>query len=131
MIARTGGSILELRPTDEATTGIEACRNAHGSPSPLRRRPPSATMLRGDEGRGMNAADQARLRDICLEVIGLETGELDGGTDFIEDLNLDREDLADLFVAVEDAFDISLEEGMRRVRTFEDLEALVDDLIPA
>ncbi len=79
----------------------------------------------------MNAADQAHLRAVCLEVIGLETGELDGDTDFIDDLNLDREDLADLFVAVEDAFDISLEEGMRRVRTFEDLEALVDDLIPA
>ena len=79
----------------------------------------------------MNTADQARLRAVCLEVIGLETGELEGGTDFTDDLNLDREDVADLFVAVEDAFGISLEDGMREVRTFEDLEALVDDLIPA
>ena len=79
----------------------------------------------------MNSADQARLRAVCLEVIGLEPGELDSATDFTDDLNLDREDLADLFVAVEDAFDISLEEGMLRVRTYEDLEALVDDLIPA
>ncbi len=79
----------------------------------------------------MNSADQARLRAVCLAVIGLEDGELEGDTDFTDDLNLDREDLADLFVAVEDAFDISLEEGMRQVRTFEDLEALVDDLIPA
>jgi acyl carrier protein len=79
----------------------------------------------------MNSADQARLLAVCLAVIGLEDGELQGDTDFTEDLNLDPEDLADLFVAVEDAFDISLEEGMRRVRTFEDLEALVDDLIPA
>jgi len=79
----------------------------------------------------MNSADQARLRAVCLEVIGLEADELDSATDFTDDLNLDREDLADLFVAVEDAFDISLEEGMLRVRTYEDLEALVDDLIPA
>ena len=79
----------------------------------------------------MNSADQARLRAICLEVIGLEPGELDSATDFTDDLNLDREDHADLFVAVEDAFDISLEEGMLRIRTYEDLEALVDDLIPA
>jgi acyl carrier protein len=79
----------------------------------------------------MNSADQARLRAVCLEVIGLEPGELDSATDFTDDLNLDREDLADLFVAVEDAFDISLEEGMLRIRTYEDLEALVDDLIPA
>jgi acyl carrier protein len=79
----------------------------------------------------MNSADQARLRAVCLEVIGLEPGELESATDFTDDLNLDREDLADLFVAVEDAFDISLEEGMLRVRTYEDLEALVDDLIPA
>ena len=79
----------------------------------------------------MNSADQARLRAVCLEVIGLEPGELDSATGFTDDLNLDREDLADLFVAVEDAFDISLEEGMLRIRTYEDLEALVDDLIPA
>jgi acyl carrier protein len=79
----------------------------------------------------MNTADQARLRAICLEVIGLEPEELESETDFVDDLNLDRDDLADLFVAVEDAFDIDLEEGMRRIRTFEDLEALVDDLIPA
>jgi acyl carrier protein len=79
----------------------------------------------------MNSADQARLRAVCLEVIGLEADELDSATDFTDDLNLDREDLADLFVAVEDAFDISLEEGMLRIRTYEDLEALVDDLIPA
>jgi acyl carrier protein len=79
----------------------------------------------------MNSADQARLRAVCLEVIGLEADELESATDFTDDLNLDREDLADLFVAVEDAFDISLEEGMLRVRTYEDLEALVDDLIPA
>ena len=79
----------------------------------------------------MNSADQARLRAVCLEVIGLEADELESATDFTDDLNLDREDLADLFVAVEDAFNISLEEGMLRVRTYEDLEALVDDLIPA
>ena len=79
----------------------------------------------------MNSADQARLRAVCLEVIGLEADELESATDFTDDLNLDREDLADLFVAVEDAFDISLEEGMLRIRTYEDLEALVDDLIPA
>ena len=79
----------------------------------------------------MNSADQARLRAVCLEVIGLEADELESATDFTDDLNLDREDLADLFVAVEDAFDISLEEGMLRVRTYEDLEALVDDLSPA
>ena len=79
----------------------------------------------------MNSADQARLRAVCLEVIGLEADELESATDFTDDLNLDREDLADLFVAVEDTFDISLEEGMLRVRTYEDLEALVDDLIPA
>jgi acyl carrier protein len=63
--------------------------------------------------------------------VGVEPEDLEGDTDFIEDLNIDRDDLADLFVAVEDAFDISLEDGMRDVRTFEDLEAMVDDLIPA
>lgn len=79
----------------------------------------------------MNAADQERLRTVCAEIVGVELDELTADTDFIEDLNIDRDDLADLFVAVEDAFDISLEDGMRTVRTYADLEALVDDLIPA
>jgi acyl carrier protein len=63
--------------------------------------------------------------------VGIAPEDLTGETEFEGDLNIDRDDLADLFVAVEDAFDISLEDGMRAVRTYEDLEALVDDLIPA
>ena len=79
----------------------------------------------------MNADDEARLRSVCAEVVGVAVDELTPETDFEDDLNLDRDDLADLFVAVEDAFQISLEDGMRAVHTLGDLEALVDDLIPA
>lgn len=79
----------------------------------------------------MNVADQERLRAVVAGVLTLDPSELEGETDFFADLNIDRDDLADLFVAVEDEFGIDLEDGMRAVRTFEDLEALVDDLIPA
>ncbi len=79
----------------------------------------------------MNDEDQARLRRLCVDVTGVDPGDLTGDTDFFEDLNIDRDDMADLFVAIEDAFDISLEGGLRRIHTYEDLEALVDDLIPA
>lgn len=79
----------------------------------------------------MNAEDQERLQALIAEVLEMERDELTPDTDFIADLNLDRNDLADLFVAVEDAFGVSLEDGMRDVHTVEDLEALVDDLIPA
>jgi acyl carrier protein len=79
----------------------------------------------------VNARDQDRLRTVCAEVVGIEPDELTLDTDFEADLNIDRDDLADLFVALEDAFDISLEDGIRRVRTLEDLEALVEDLLPA
>jgi hypothetical protein len=41
----------------------------------------------------VNSTDQARLLSVCLEVIGLEEGELDDETDFTDDLNLDRESL--------------------------------------
>ena len=75
----------------------------------------------------VNAQDQERLRAVCAEVVGIDPGELDAGTDFFQDLNVDRDDLADMFVAIEDAFDISLEDGIGAVRTFEDLETLVDD----
>lgn len=79
----------------------------------------------------MNAQDQERLRSVCAEVVGLDPTDLTADTDFFDDLNIDRDDLADLFVAVEDAFDISLERGVAQVRTFEDLETLVEDEIPA
>ena len=79
----------------------------------------------------MNAQDQERLRSVCAEVVGLDPADLTAETDFFEDLNIDRDDLADLFVAVEDAFDISLDHGVSKVRTFEDLEILVEDWIPA
>jgi acyl carrier protein len=83
------------------------------------------------EGTPMNDLDQERLRAVCAEVLGTEPDELTPDTDFEEDLNLDREDLADLFVAVEDAFSISLEDGIRAVHTMRDLETLVEDLVPA
>jgi acyl carrier protein len=83
------------------------------------------------ERNRVNARDQDRLRTVCAEVVGIEPDELTLDTDFEADLNIDRDDLADLFVALEDAFDISLEDGIRRVRTLEDLEALVEDLLPA
>jgi acyl carrier protein len=83
------------------------------------------------ERNRVNARDQDRLRTVCAEVVGIEPDELTLDTDFEADLNIDRDDLADLFVALEDAFDISLEDGIRGVRTLEDLEALVEDLLPA
>ncbi len=79
----------------------------------------------------MNARDQDRLRAVCAEVVGIEPDELTSETDFEADLNIDRDDLADLFVAVEDEFDISLDAGIRGVHTLEDLETLVEDLLPA
>jgi acyl carrier protein len=79
----------------------------------------------------LNAADQERLQALIAEILGMDRDDLTPGTDFVEDLNLDRNDLGDLFVAVEDAFGVSLEDGMRDVHTVDDLEALVDDLIPA
>lgn len=79
----------------------------------------------------MNAPDQERLRAVCAEVLGTEPDELEPDTDFYEDLNLGRDDLADLLVAVEDAFGVSLDDGIREVRTLEDLEALLEELIPA
>jgi acyl carrier protein len=79
----------------------------------------------------MTPEQRQRLREVCGEVMGVDPSEIEAETDFFEDLNVDRDDLADLFVVVEDTFDVDLEDGMRRVRTFEDLENLVDDLIPS
>ena len=80
----------------------------------------------------MNVEDRERLRAVVADVVGLDdAADLTSDTDFYADLNIERDDLADVVVAVEEAFDISLDDGLGEIRTFEDLEALVDDLIPA
>jgi acyl carrier protein len=80
----------------------------------------------------MNVEDRERLRTVVADAVGLDDpADLSPDTDFFADLNIERDDLADIIVAVEVAFDISLDDGLGEIRTFEDLEALVDDLIPA
>ncbi len=79
----------------------------------------------------MNTADQVRLRAVCAESIEIDLEELEAETDFYQDLNLSRDDLAEMLMAVEEHFGIELDAGIADVRTFADLEALVEDEIPA
>lgn len=77
----------------------------------------------------MTGAELRRLRSVAAEVLEVDIEDLEPGLDFFEDLNIDRADLADLIVAIEDAFGIVLEAGISDIATFGDLEALVDDEI--
>ncbi len=77
----------------------------------------------------MESRDRDQLRAICAEVFGVDLDEIEADTDFADDLNAERDDLADILVAVEEAFGISLDHGLRRIRTFDDLEELVEDEI--
>ena len=79
----------------------------------------------------MNPEERARLASACAAHLGIEVDELTDELDFFDDLNLDRSDLADLVVVLEDLFGISLEEGVRDVRTFGDLSDLVEDAVLA
>ena len=79
----------------------------------------------------MNPEERARLAAACAAHLGIEVDELTDELDFFDDLNLDRSDLADLVVVLEDLFGISLEEGVRDVRTFGDLSDLVEDAVLA
>jgi acyl carrier protein len=79
----------------------------------------------------MNPEDRARLVAVCAEQLGLEPAELTEDLDFFEDLNMDRSDLADLLVMLEDALGTALEDGIRQVRTFGDLETVVEDALTA
>jgi acyl carrier protein len=79
----------------------------------------------------MDPDQRARLVAVCVEQLGVEPAELTEDLDFFEDLNLDRSDLADLLVMLEDALGTSLEDGIRGVRTFGDLETLVEDALSA
>jgi len=78
----------------------------------------------------MTGAERRRLLAVCAEIVGVEPEDLEPETDFFEDLNIDSDDLADLFVAIEDAFDIELDDSLLgAVRTFQNLEELIEDVI--
>jgi len=78
----------------------------------------------------MTGAERRRLRAVCAEIVGVEPEDLEPETDFFEDLNIDSADLADMFVAIEDAFGIQLDDSLLgAVRTFQDLEELIEDVI--
>jgi acyl carrier protein len=75
-------------------------------------------------------AELRRLHSVTAEVMGVEPDELEPDTDFYEDLNADRDELADLFVAIEDAFGVGFADStLEAVRTVRDLEELLDEQI--
>jgi hypothetical protein len=67
---------------------------------------------------GVNATDQARPR-VCAQVGGIAPEDLTGERNSRRPQHQTDRHLAGPPVAVEDAFDISLEDGMRAVRTYE------------
>jgi len=83
------------------------------------------------EGETVNDEERARLRSLCAEAFDVDPSELTSQTDFYEDLNVDRGELRDVFITIESAFDISLGGTLGRVRTYDELEAVVEDALTA
>ncbi len=83
------------------------------------------------EGEIVNEEERARLRSVCAEAFDVDPSELTAETDFYDDLSVDRSELRDVLIAIETAFDISLGGTLGRVRTYDELEAVVEDALTA
>jgi acyl carrier protein len=62
-----------------------------------------------------------RLRTLIAETIGVDEDEVVADASFEDDLNADEQEIADLFVAIEEEFGLEIpEDEMAGLRTFGD-----------
>ena len=67
-----------------------------------------------------------KLRGLMAEQLGVEPGEIKPDSNFLEDLGADSLDVVEMVMAIEDAFDIEIEDSdAEAMRTVADIEAYV------
>jgi acyl carrier protein len=71
-----------------------------------------------------------RIRDIVAEKVGVETDEITMETSFADDLEADSITLFELVMALEDEFDIEIDdESIEQITTVGDIVNYLEDLI--
>ncbi|MFP6628384.1 MAG: acyl carrier protein [Myxococcota bacterium] len=67
-----------------------------------------------------------KLRGLMAEQLGVEPGEIKPDSNLLEDLGADSLDVVEMVMAIEDAFDIEIEDSdVEAMRTVADIEAYV------
>jgi acyl carrier protein len=67
-----------------------------------------------------------KLRGLMAEQLGVEPGEIKPDSNILEDLGADSLDVVEMVMAIEDAFDIEIEDSdAEAMRTVADIEAYV------
>ena len=67
-----------------------------------------------------------KLRGLMAEQLGVEPGEIKPDSNILEDLGADSLDVGEMVMAIEDAFDIEIEDSdAEAMRTVADIEAYV------
>ena len=72
------------------------------------------------------AVDQ-KVKQIIVEQLGVDEGQVDGTASFVDDLGADSLDLVELVMAFEEAFDLEIpDEDAEKIRTVKDAIDYID-----
>ena len=72
------------------------------------------------------AVDQ-KVKQIIVEQLGVDAGQVDGTASFVDDLGADSLDLVELVMAFEEAFDLEIpDEDAEKIRTVKDAIDYID-----
>jgi acyl carrier protein len=79
----------------------------------------------------MNAsAIYKKLRTLIVEALGVEEEEVTPEASFEEDLNVDRQELVDLMVAIEEEFEVKIpDDEMAKIATVGDAVDYLEDAL--
>jgi len=73
------------------------------------------------------AATEERVKQIIVEQLGVDEGEVTANASFVDDLGADSLDTVELVMAFEEAFDIEIpDEDAEKIRTIQDAISYIE-----
>jgi len=73
------------------------------------------------------AATEERVKQIIVEQLGVDEGEVTANASFVDDLGADSLDTVELVMAFEEAFDIEIpDEDAEKIRTVQDAVSYIE-----
>ena len=73
------------------------------------------------------AATEGRVKQIIVEQLGVDEGEVTANASFVDDLGADSLDTVELVMAFEEAFDIEIpDEDAEKIRTIQDAISYIE-----
>jgi acyl carrier protein len=102
---------MEIRAGWGTRFGMPAHRKSGGIPA----------QAAGTKENGMAAAVDEKVKQIIVEQLGVDEGEVTPNASFVDDLGADSLDTVELVMAFEEAFDIEIpDEDAEKIRTVQD-----------